>query len=113
MVEPGGGGGDDGCARVLSWDKREFRALLRDLDKAHHNAETMVQGAFAVAAMEKMRETQVETETTLHAKRTEIAQLTEGEKRDAAAAQTSLLRRSRSMLHGAFRAVFGGGGPSA
>ena len=42
MVEPeeaGGGGG----ARVLSWDKRAFRALLRDLDSKHHNAETIVQ----------------------------------------------------------------------
>ena len=107
MVEPeeaGGGGG----ARVLSWDKRAFRALLRDLDSKHHNAETIVQGAFAVAAMEKMRETQVETETTLHAKRAEIAQLTDVEKRDAVAAQKSLLRRSRSMLHGAYRTMFGG-----
>ena len=107
MVEPeeaGGGGG----ARVLSWDKRAFRALLRDLDSKHHNAETIVQGAFAVAAMEKMRETQVETETTLHAHRREISQLSLSEKREGAAAQRSLLKRSKSMLHGAYRTVFGG-----
>ena len=101
--ESGGGGG----ARVVSWDKKAFRAALRALDRGHHDAEAAVKGAFAAAAMEKMRRTQAETLATIASRRAELERAAPADARGGGGATEPPRRRPRSMVVDAYGAVAG------